>query len=133
MGHHVSDTLLRGQKNLSKKIIAEGNIASVEKGVELVTTTPVEQDEVLLMIMSKVIDQHNIIIMARCIVDKDENKSREEHLVNEVVGEIALSRSEEEIDHSPRFIFRVLIMTVFDAHDQRNIPFSLLLLGHHWS
>ena len=66
----------------------------MEKGVELVAAAPVKQDEVLLMIMRKVVDQHKTIIVARHIVDEDEEKIREEQLVNGVVGEMAWSGSE---------------------------------------
>ena len=34
MGNHMSDTLRRGQKNLNKKCVAKGKIATVDKGVE---------------------------------------------------------------------------------------------------
>ena len=124
------DTLRHGQKNLNKKCFAEGNIASVEKGVALVAAAPVKQDEMLRMIMRKVIDQHKTIIMDKHIVDKDKDNIREEQLVNEVVGEMAWSGFEEEIDNSPRYIFGVLIRKVFDAHNRSNTPLSLLLLGH---
>ena len=83
----------------------------------------------LLMIMCKVIAQHNTLVMARRIGDEDEDNIREKQLVNKVVGEMAWSGSEEAIDHSPRYVFGVLIMNVFDIHNRSNMPFFLLLLG----
>ena len=125
------DTLRHGQKNLNKKFVAKGKIASVEKELELVASAPVKDDEVLPMSICKVIDQYKIISMARCVVDENEDNRREAQLADNVVGEMSWSGAEEEIVQDlPRYVFLVLIASVFNVHNRINMPSCTLLLGH---
>jgi hypothetical protein len=64
----------------------------LEKRVELVSIAIVKEDEVLSMIMCKVIDQHKTMIIARRIIDEDKDNVGEPQLTEDVVKGILWSR-----------------------------------------
>ena len=125
-GYQMLDILRRKQKNLNERFVAEGKIASVDKGEELVAAAPAKEDEVLSRVMYKVINQHTINIIAMRIVDEND---REEQVALDVVEEFSWCDVEENLDHDSSWCVSFVPTFVSDACSLLCLCFPTALPG----
>ena len=77
------DILRREQTELNNKFVAEGSITSVNKGVQLVVTVEVKQNNIAFCVMLNITNQHKTSISVRCII------GAEEPLTSHVITDVA--------------------------------------------